>query len=147
MSESERPLTKHGARDLERLAAWKAKGRPIAVVLISREETTSEAIAYRTELTKAQRLARAASGLALSWVFAAAAVVAHFALLAPVFLIAGPVIAWWRYKHTSVVLGGLAECPRCRAPMRIKKAAESWPISASCDDCRAIVRVERAASA
>lgn len=136
--------TSRSERDLRRLEEWKANGTPVDVVVVSREGTRSEAVAYRADLTTGQRVGRAALGLILCWLLAVAFVfvpILHF-IMPFVFLLAGPIVAWIRYKGTSVVLGGLAPCPRCQAPMRIKKATESWPVEASCDECRAIVHVE-----
>jgi hypothetical protein len=131
-------------RDLKRLEEWRATGTPVDVVVVSREGSKSEAVAYRADLTTGQRVGRAAIGLLVCWLLAVAFVfvpILHF-IMPFVFLLAGPIVAWMRYKGTSVVLGGLATCPRCQAPMRIKKATETWPIEASCDECRAIVHVE-----
>lgn len=138
------PPTKRSERDLKRLEEWKANGTPVDVMVVSREGTKTEAVAYRADLTNGQRAGRAAIGLLVCWLLAVAFVfvpILHF-IMPFVFLIAGPIVAWMRYKGTSVVLGGLAICPRCQAPMRIKKATETWPIEASCDECRAIVHVE-----
>jgi hypothetical protein len=131
-------------RDRKRLERWKAIGEPVDVVIVSREETKTEAVVYRLELATWQRIGRAAIALVLSWLLAAAFVlvpILHF-IVPPILVIAGPIVAWMRYRGTSVVLGGLATCPRCRSPMRIKKATAIWPIAAACDDCRAILHVE-----
>jgi hypothetical protein len=137
-------VAERSERDLKRLERWKAIGRPVDVFVVSRENTRTEAVAYRCDLTTGQRAGRAAMGLLVCWLLAVALVfvpIVHF-VLPPIFLVAGPIVAWTRYKGTSVVLGGLAICPRCRAPMRIARATENWPIEASCDECRAIVHVE-----
>lgn len=132
-------------RDQRRLARWREQGEPVPVRLVAREGTSTEAVVYRKTLGSPERAWRALIVLGTCWLLAAVTVfipLAHFVLV-PGFLIAGPIVAYKRYGAQSVVMGGLATCPRCNASVRVKYATEDWPLSASCDACRAIVEVRR----
>jgi len=133
-------------KDQRRLAHWRATGEPLDVELVSREDAVTTAVVYRKSLTRHERSWRALVGLGTCWLLAIATVlvpIAHFVLV-PGFLIAGPIVAWMRYGKETLVMGGLGTCPRCKAPVRVRPAAEDWPLSAACDACRAIVQVRKA---
>lgn len=65
----------------------------------------------------------------------------HF-LLVPVFLLAGPIVAFIVMGQKSVVLGGEGICPKCQAFLPIARAALRFPISDLCTCCQSSVKIE-----
>lgn len=65
----------------------------------------------------------------------------HF-ILVPGFLIATPFVAVAAYRQPSVVLGGLAPCPKCRAPLSIVRQKVNWPLKDVCSICYENVKIE-----
>ena len=130
------------------MRTWSATGDPVAVQLVTREETRTDATVYCRAFHTRERWARAAGGLGACWALAVVTVlvpIAHFVLV-PGFLLIGPFVAWRRFLADRVVLGGLGTCPRCTKPLRVPRTVETWPFAASCDACRAILEVRKAAA-
>jgi len=128
------------------LQKWKEEGEPVDVVIVSRKGGETHTIVYRKSLGDGARAVRALKALGLCWLVALLCVlipIAHFVLV-PGFFIAGPVMAWLRYRHTSLVLGGIGMCPTCDVEVRVKPASEEWPLQVACDECREFLEVRRA---
>lgn len=121
----------------QHLEAWKARGEPRPVRLVSRTGSEARSVVYIRSLSNGERTVRALTTLGMCWALAAVTIlipVAHFVLV-PGFLLAGPVAAWLRYRPRSLVLGGVGSCPGCDTEVVIPSQAEHWPLSATCDGC------------
>lgn len=92
-----------------------------------------------------QRVRRAAKfsascvGLALPAVFIP---IAHFVLV-PGLLIAAIVGFFLISNQQSVVLGGEASCPKCKARLPIARGPNRWPLTDLCTSCQRNVTIER----
>ena len=124
--------------------AWRVRGSASPVEVRSR----NAAPAHRGEifveaLSDKARAVRSAKGLAIAWGLAVVSVfipIANFVLV-PAFLIAGPIVAHWRYRQAAVRLGGVAKCPDCGAALRISGGPATWPLHEGCTACGAVVDV------
>ncbi len=94
--------------------------------------------------TSGERLARAGKVLALCWGLAVAAVfipIVHF-FLVPLFLIAGPVMAFQKYRVTELALKADGLCPECQAQVSIVlEPADRLPKWSYCPACNKPVQL------
>ena len=131
-------------KDARRHAAMMASGSGQPVMLIAGEKTSAgETRVQRWD--RPARIRRAAKIWAGCWAAAALSVlipVAHF-LLVPAFFLAGPIVAFSRWRQVSSVLGGDGACPACGAPMWIAENADEWPLFQLCESCRTTIRIEK----
>jgi hypothetical protein len=126
-------------------AQWRREAEPIAALVSTDDGETSRATLYHQTHRGADRAKRAALGGAFCWLLAALSIlvpVAHFVLV-PAFFLAGPVVAWLRYKEHDVVAGGVITCPECEAEMLLKRCSEAWPLRATCESCNARLTLDR----
>lgn len=96
-----------------------AESRPIRIESNDGEATTGTL--HITKYSHKERVLRAVKVLALMWALAAAAVlipIAHFVLV-PGFFVAGPVMAFMRYRVTDHPDNATGECPVCKEAMEI----------------------------
>lgn len=94
--------------------------------------------------TSRERLARAGKLLALCWGLAVIAVfipIAHF-FLVPLFLIAGPVMAYLKYRVTELAEKAEGVCPECQASVSIAlEPADRLPKWTYCPACNKPVQL------
>ena len=117
----------------------------IAVIVTSTDGTSIEGWVSERVWTPRQRIVRAITFLGVFWLGALAAIVipvAHFVLV-PGLFIAGPFVAHWISKQESVILGGEALCPQCRAHFPIVQSQSRWPLMDICEHCRTRVTIQR----
>lgn len=98
------------------------------------------------EWDDSERTVRAMIRLGVFWALAVVSIAVpflHFCLV-PLLFVAGPFAAWLAYRQKSVVLGGVATCPKCRKPVRVEKGPDEWPGQAQCAGCEAWLSLERA---
>ena len=91
-----------------------------------------------------ERMRRALKMGGMTWGIALACVLiplAHFVLV-PGFLLAGPIVAYFVFQQTDVVLGGEGTCPRCLKPIQISRTKLQWPISDLCIHCQSTVEIQ-----
>jgi hypothetical protein len=95
--------------------------------------------------SRQERLRRAAKALGISLgvgLFCVILPLVHFVLV-PAALIAGFVLFSHLWKQRTLILGGSAECPECKASFRISRGRDHFPMSEVCDSCRANLTIER----
>ena len=95
---------------------------------------------YIRRFDTGERLLRALAALGLMWLLAVLAVaipIAHFVLV-PALLLAGPVVAWRRYRVTEQNERVTGDCPSCGAPLSIELDSSSrlplWTYCPPADD-------------
>lgn len=96
-----------------------AESRPIRIE--SNDGAVSTGMLHIMKYTKKERVTRALKVLGLMWALALATLfipIAHFVLV-PGFLIAGPVMAFMRYRVIEHPDNATGECPVCRHAMKI----------------------------
>lgn len=133
---------KKPSSDLER---WKEAGTPVSVKILGDDGKETRGQVYVRTFPPRERIFRALKFLGLGWGAAVVAVfipILHF-ILVPLFLIAGPAIAFWAYGQTSVVLGGQGTCPHCGASLPLERSADRWPLDDLCSRCRNRVKIEK----
>jgi len=87
----------------------------------SNGQQTTGTLSYMV-YTKQQRVARAAKTLGIFWGLAVVTLfipLAHFVLV-PGFFIAGPIVAYLRYRVTETVDKASGECPTCHEQVTIQ---------------------------
>jgi len=130
-------VSETGGADARLVDGWRARGREVPVRVATQTDAGTEAAVFVRELGPGARTRRALAALGICWAIAVVSIlipVAHFALV-PGFALAGPIVAWLRYRQRSLVLGGVAVCPACGGRVRIKAQAQDWPLGAECDGC------------
>jgi len=97
-----------------------------------------------TAFNPADRTTRAITILAICWVLAGVTLfipIAHF-FLVPAFLIAGPVMAYSRYKQTDAKENVEGECPRHNGHFTLKlEATDKLPKWAYCPECDGAIQL------
>lgn len=96
-----------------------ADTRTIRIESNNGESTTG--MLHITAYTKKERVMRAIKALALMWALALATAlipIAHFVLV-PGFLLAGPIMAFMRYRVVDHPDNATGECPVCRQSIKI----------------------------
>ncbi len=89
----------------------------------------------------AQRLRRAAIALGVCWALALVSVfivLAHFVLV-PAFFVAGPVLAYLRFRTVRVVTRIHGACPRCGIEQDFRPP--SWGRTIDCPHCKNQLRL------
>ncbi len=128
----------------EQVARWRASGAAQAILVRSRgTQSPQPGEVFIKTLTDRERLGRSATGLGLAWSLALVSVlipIAHFVLV-PGLLLAGPIVAFVRYRQAALRLGGVAPCPDCGEPMPISGGTVHWPLQEGCPSCSAVVDV------
>lgn len=92
----------------------------------------------RERALRAIKVGGACWALAVVSVFVPAA---HF-ILVPLFLVAGPIAAYFTARTLSSVLGGSAKCPACGGAFVIAGAREQWPLEDVCAACHTQVVID-----
>ncbi len=109
-----------------------------AIVIKGNESAACAGELLSTRFESSERLARAGKVLAVAWLLAlitAFIPIAHF-FLVPLFLIAGPVMAFMKYKAETVLEKALGTCPECsKAIDIILDPADKLPKRTYCPDC------------
>ena len=104
----------------------------------SDEKPVREGKLHYTQFSSSDRMSKALKVLALCWLGAGITLfipIAHFVLV-PGFLIAGPVMAYLRYKVDRATENVEVQCPACEKDVTIKlDAADRLPIYTYCSDC------------
>ncbi len=95
-------------------------------------------------LTSAERLQRSAGALLLCWLLAGITLfipIAHF-FLVPMFLIAGPVLFFMRYRVTELKQGVAGHCPECSQMVTFElEATDKLPKWTYCPSCNKSVHL------
>jgi hypothetical protein len=113
------------------------------VILKSFDGKTSSGKVTIQRWSKKERFRRAAKFLAGAWALAVLSIllpIAHF-FLVPAFFLAGPIGAYFVFKHESAVSGGHGICPGCGASFDIVKSPDRWPLEDVCSKCRTHVSI------
>lgn len=96
------------------------QSRPIKISNSDGQQTTGT-LSYMV-YTKQQRVARAAKIMGIFWGLAVVTLfipLAHFVLV-PGFFIAGPIVAYSRYRITEIVDKANGECPTCHERLDVQ---------------------------
>jgi hypothetical protein len=91
----------------------------------------------------ADRRKRALKSWGLFWgigLFCVIIPLAHF-ILVPSFLLAGPIVAFFVYNQTDVILGGTGTCPDCGKPFKVARMKIQWPLNDICSECHSAVKI------
>lgn len=95
-------------------------------------------------LSSAERLQRSFGTLLLCWLLAGVTLfipLAHF-FLVPLFVIAGPVLFFMRYKVTELKESVSGECPECAQAVVIElEATDKFPKWTYCPSCNKSVQL------
>lgn len=144
-AETRNPAPASNAQELERkLEQWRNAGAGQAVRVIGAGGSVTEGEVFIQSWSQRERLLRALMfgagcfGLAIC---SLPIMGLHF-ILVPGFLIATPFVAVAAYRQPSVVLGGLAPCPKCHAPLAIVRQKVNWPLKDVCSSCYENVKIE-----
>ncbi len=102
------------------------------------DRPTHEGIFHFTQFSSSDRLRRALGVLGVFWGLAAVTILiplAHFVLV-PGFFIAGPIMAFMRYKVDTASENVIVLCPSCEHEVTIKlEMTDRLPLYAYCPDC------------
>lgn len=113
------------------------KELPVQIIDKSGNQETGHFILQ--EFDSSDRTLRAIKMLVMMWLMAGITLfipLAHFVLV-PGFLIAGPVMAWSRYKMERCSEQLTGTCPACRKPLVKKVEAKDYPpVWTYCNECR-----------
>jgi hypothetical protein len=113
------------------------------VELVSANENKTFGEVHAKYYNKNERSERALKVFGLLWgigIFCIIIPLAHF-ILVPGFLLAGPVVAFFFYKQTDLVLGGFGKCPACGKPFKVARTRVQWPINDVCSECHNSVKI------
>jgi hypothetical protein len=117
--------------------------KTIRVEFISANEKKTFGNVRARYFDKGERSERALKVFGLSWgigIFCIIIPLAHF-ILVPGFLLAGPVVAYFFYKQTDIVLDSSGPCPSCEKPFKVARTRVQWPISDVCSECHNSVKI------
>lgn len=93
---------------------------------------------HSCSFSSAERMSRAAKVLGVAWLLAlitAFIPIAHF-FLVPLFLIAGPVMGFMKYKAETVLEKVSGDCPECSKEVDIVlEPSDKLPKRTYCPDC------------
>ena len=107
-------------------------------------------VLYLTAFNQRERTMRAIKVLAIAWGGALVALfipLAHFVLV-PAFLIAGPVMAYLRYRVTETAENVRGACPVCEKEVTIAVGGnERPPVWTYCPECQAPINISGKMSA
>src|SRR3990172_5677542 len=109
-----------------------------AILVRDGEQNSCPGMLHVIVYSRRDRLLRAAKVLALYWVLAAVTVfipIAHFVLV-PGFFLAGPLLAYLRYKVTARNERAAGRCPVCGNDITLPlEPAEQLPLWKYCPRC------------
>lgn len=128
----------------EKLKTWEKQGTPLAVELSEAHHKRTQGKAYLRSWNQKERLWRGGKGWLGAWLIGVVAVflpILHFVLV-PLFALLGPFAGFYFYSQTSVILGGVGECPSCGKELEIAKSKPQWPLEDLCLHCRESVTIE-----
>lgn len=108
------------------------------IVIKGNESDASVGELHSCTFSSAERMARAGKVLGIAWLLAlitAFIPIAHF-FLVPLFLIAGPVMAFMKYKAETVLEKAHGACPECSKAVDINlDPADKLPKRTYCPSC------------
>lgn len=109
-------------------------------ILLKSGDAVGDGILHLQAFDPRERKIRAAKMLGLMWLFAALSVpiiIAHFVLV-PGFLLAGPVMAFKRYRVTEVPDHVSGNCPAGKEDFTLSlEASDRLPMWSHCPSCNA----------
>lgn len=109
-----------------------------AIIIKGNESDASIGELHSCAFSSSERMGRAGKILAICWLLALITLfipLAHF-FLVPLFLIAGPVMGFMKYKAETVMEKALGVCPECSAAVDITlDPADKLPKRTYCPDC------------
>ncbi len=115
-----------------------------AVAITAKEDRSTSGTLHGSRFTRHERLKRAIGTWISLWLLAAAAVaipIAHFVLV-PLLLVAGPVLAYWRYRTTEQLSAVEGICPLCRHALILAADTRTpWPYWDLCPHCRGNIQL------
>jgi hypothetical protein len=117
--------------------------KTVRVELVSLDGKKSQGEVRTQYWDKKERTARAFKFLGLCWGIALVSIIfplIHF-VVPPLFLLAGPIVAFFMYQQTNVVLGGSAPCPRCGKDFQVARTRIQWPLNDICAECHNAVKI------
>ena len=121
-----------------------ASNTQLAVIIKDDEGNQKDGTMYYTVFSAADRTKRAIIALVGCWIIAAIAIpipVAHLALV-PGFLVAGPVLAYFRLKMSESKEKVLGTCPRHNGEITIKlENTDTIPKYTYCPDCDGAIQI------
>jgi len=121
-----------------------ASNTQLAVIIKDDEGNQKDGTMYYTVFSAADRTKRAIIALIGCWIIAAIAIpipVAHLALV-PGFLVAGPVLAYFRLKMSESKEKVLGTCPRHNGEITIKlENTDTIPKYTYCPDCDGAIQI------
>jgi hypothetical protein len=113
-------------------------------IYVKADDKTQQGVLHFTQFTSGDRMGRALKVLALCWLGAAITLfipIAHFVLV-PGFLIAGPVMAYLRYRVDRASENVTTVCPNCQQEVTIKlDANDRLPLYTYCPSCNNSVQL------
>jgi hypothetical protein len=115
----------------------------IQIELISANEKKTAGHIRARYFDKSERSERALKVFGLCWgigIFCIIIPLAHF-ILVPGFLLAGPIVAFFFYHQTDIVLDGSGPCPACGKPFKVARTRVQWPINDVCSECHNSVKI------
>ena len=108
------------------------------IIIKGNESEASVGELYSYEFGSSERMGRAGKILGICWSLALITLfipLAHF-FLVPLFLIAGPVMAFMKYKAETVLEKAHGDCPECSKTVDIiLDPADKLPKRTYCPDC------------
>jgi len=121
-----------------------ASKEQLAVDIQDDDKNSAEGTLFYTAFTAADRTTRAVTILLICWVLAGVTLfipIAHF-FLVPAFLIAGPIMAFSRYKQQDAKEHVEGTCPRHKGSFSLKfEATDKLPKWAYCPECDGSIQI------
>jgi hypothetical protein len=117
--------------------------KTIQVELVSANNKKTDGEVRAKYYEKKERTERAFKVLGLLWgigLFCIIIPLAHF-ILVPGFFLAGPIVAFFFYNQTDIILGGSGNCPACGRPFKVARAGIKWPLNDVCSECHNSVTI------
>ena len=115
-----------------------------AILIKGNEAGASPGVLHTRLFTSGERMGAAAKMLAICWLLAVVTAfipIAHF-LLVPLFVLAGPVVAYRKYAMEAAVEKATGSCPACGEDVNILlDPADKLPKHSYCSQCNKPVQL------
>ena len=121
-----------------------ASKETLAIEIQDDNDNSAQGVLHFTAFNPADRTSRAIIMLVVCWLLAGVTVfipIAHF-FLVPAFFIAGPIMAFSRYKQTDAKETVEGECPRHKGDFTLKlEATDKLPKWTYCPECDGAIQL------